>query len=217
MSDLLASLNSTTSGVGLYGQFALDANGALAFTASAPTNATVSVVKDETQRGGGGPSISELFGLGVVQRSSRAGSYSVDPTIVATPTKLALAQLDLGVTAGQPSLRAGDGRGALAISNAGEVATGFSAAGSLGAVTMTVARYAAEFGGSIGRNAAAAETRKSSAEAVEVEATTRRQSVEGVNLDEELVRLTTYQQAFSASARMIQAAKDMFDVLSSML
>jgi len=217
MSDLLASLNSTTTGVGLYGQFALDANGALKFTASAPTNATVSVVTDNTQRGVGGPSISELFGLGVIQRSARAGSYSVDPTIVASPTKLALGQLDLGVGAGQPSLRAGDGRGAMAISNAGEVATGFSAAGSLGAVTMTVSRYAAEFGGSIGRNAAAAETRKSSAEAVETEAITRRQSVEGVNLDEELVRLTTYQQAFSASARMIQAAKDMFDVLSSML
>jgi flagellar hook-associated protein 1 FlgK len=29
--------------------------------------------------------------------------------------------------------------------------------------------------------------------------------------------LTTYQQAFNASARMIQAAKDMFDVLTQMI
>ena len=217
MSDLLASLNSTTSGVGLYGQFGLDSKGALKFTASAPTNATISVVKDETERGAGGPSISELFGLGVVERSSRASSYSVDSTISSTPSRLALAQLDLAVAAGQPSLRPGDGRGAIAISNAGEVATDFSAAGSLGAVNMTVSRYAAEFGGAIGRNAAAAETRKASAQSVETEAITRRQSIEGVNLDEELVRLTTYQQAFSASARMIQAAKDMYDVLLSMI
>jgi flagellar hook-associated protein 1 FlgK len=82
---------------------------------------------------------------------------------------------------------------------------------------MTVSRYAAEFGGAIGRNAAAADTRKASAESVATEAVTRRQSIEGVNLDEELVRLTTYQQAFSASARMIQAAKDMYDVLLSMI
>ncbi|MCA6289348.1 MAG: hypothetical protein IM608_08900, partial [Phenylobacterium sp.] len=44
-----------------------------------------------------------------------------------------------------------------------------------------------------------------------------RESVEGVNLDEELVRLTTYQQAFNASARMIQAAREMFEVLTSVV
>ena len=45
----------------------------------------------------------------------------------------------------------------------------------------------------------------------------RRQAVEGVNLDEELVRMTTYQQAFNASARMIQAAKELFDVLTNIV
>ena len=115
------------------------------------------------------------------------------------------------------ALRPGDGRGATAIATAGDVTMGFMAAGGLGAVSMSVTRYAQEFGGSIGRDAAAAETRKKSAEAVQNEATARRQSVEGVNIDEELVRLTTYQQAFNASARMIQAAKEMFDVLSNLI
>ena len=45
----------------------------------------------------------------------------------------------------------------------------------------------------------------------------RRQATEGVNLDEELVNLTTYQQAFNASARLIQATKDLFDVLTNMI
>jgi len=35
-------------------------------------------------------------------------------------------------------------------------------------------------------------------------------------MDEELVKLTTYQQAFNASSRLIQAAKDMYDVLLQM-
>ena len=52
-----------------------------------------------------------------------------------------------------------------------------------------------------------------SADAVSAEADNRRQSVEGVNLDEELVNLTTYQQAFNASARMIQAVGELYDVL----
>ncbi|MDP3659050.1 flagellar hook-associated protein FlgK [Phenylobacterium sp.] len=216
MSDLLTSLNSTSSGVGLYGQFNLDANGALAFTATQPANASLSVIADATQRGVGGPGLSQLFGLSSIDRASRASRYTMDAAISADPMKLALGKLD--TTAGTtPALRPGDGTGALAMAGAGDTPTGFSAAGTMGAVTMTVSRYAQEFGGSIGREAAAADTRMTSAQSVQTEAIARRQSVEGVNLDEELVMLTTYQQAFNASARMIQAAKDMFDVLTAMI
>ena len=69
---------------------------------------------------------------------------------------------------------------------------------------------------SIGRKAAAADDAKTAANAVKTEADTRRASVEGVNLDEELVNLTTYQQAYSASARLVQAVKDMYDALLNM-
>ena len=82
---------------------------------------------------------------------------------------------------------------------------------------MTLADYAAQFGGSIGRDAATADDQKTSAAAVQTEADTRRQSVEGVNIDEELVALTTYQQAYNANARMIQAAKDLFDILANLI
>lgn len=217
MADLLTALNSTSGGVGIYGQFSLDANGAMTFKASPPTNAALSIVTDGTRRGVGGPSISQLFGIGVMERTSRADKFLVNPRLAADPTKLAFGKLDLSVAAGQPALRPGDGRGALALSASGDVSSIFQASGSLGDVTMTVSRYAAEFGGSIGRDAAGAQTRKESAKAVLDEATARRQAVEGVNLDEELVRLTTYQQAFNASARMIQAAKDLFDVLVQMV
>ncbi|MDB5475430.1 MAG: flaN [Phenylobacterium sp.] len=217
MSDLLNSLNNNVSGVGLYGQFNLDANGVLAFSGAQPLNASMSVVTDATQRGVGGPSISQLFGLGVVERDARASRFSLDPTIVADPTKLALAKLDLTVAAGQPSLRPGDGSGATTIAQSGDQTLLFQAAGSLGQVSMTVQRYAAEFGGAVGREAAAAGTQKSSADAVQTEADNRRQSVESVNLDEEMVRLQTYQQAFNASARMIQATKDLFTTLLQMV
>jgi len=217
MSDLLASLNNNATGVGLYGSFGLDANGVLSFTSSAALDAKVSVITDNTQRGAGGPSISQLFGLGVQERSMRASRFSVSSIYTSDPTKMAMGKLDTSATVGQVAVRPGDGQGALGLSQAGDLNTLFQAAGSLGQVTMTVSRYAAEFGGSIGRGAAAAETRKTSAEAVSNEANNRRQSVEGVNLDEELVNLTTYQQAFSASARMIQAASDLYDVLLNMV
>jgi len=213
MSDLLASLNSPATGVGLYGSYALDANGVLSFTSSPAIDAKVSVVTDDTERGAGGPSISQLFGLGVQERSTRAGRFQVSTIFNSDPTKMSMGKLDASVAVGQIAVRPGDGQGALALSNAGDVNTLFQAAGSLGQVNMTVSRYASEFGGAIGRGAAAAETRQSSSEAVAAEATNRRQSVEGVNLDEELVNLTTYQQAFNASARMIQAVAELYDVL----
>jgi flagellar hook-associated protein 1 FlgK len=213
MSDLLTELNSTTNGVGLYGQFNLDADGGLSFQATQPVDGNLSVVVDGTARGLGGPSMSQLFGLGVIQRSGRANAFQVNQTLMADPTKLALGKLDLSVAAGQPALRAGDGRGALALADAGDQVANFRASGSLGDVAMTVSRYASEFGGSIGRDAAAADNRKQGAASVMGEATGRRQAVEGVNLDEELVRLQSYHQAFNASARMIQAASDLFEVL----
>lgn len=217
MSDLMNTLNGAASGVGLYGNFTLDANGVLTFAGSAPSNSEMTVVSDNTSRGVGGPSISELFGLGVKERSGRAARFSVNPALDSDPTKMSVGKLDSSVAVGAVAIRPGDGRGALGVSQSGDTPVLFQAAGSLGQVTMTVQRYASEFGGAIGRGAAAADTRKSSSEAIATEATARRQSVEGVNLDEELVNLTTYQQAFNASARMIQAASDMFDSLMKLI
>ncbi|RAK51486.1 flagellar hook-associated protein FlgK [Phenylobacterium deserti] len=215
MADLLNELNSSSTGVGLYGQFNLDAVGALNFSSGPPLNANVSVLRDDTQRGASGPAMSQLFGIGAAVRSARANNFSLDPAIAANSAKLALAKLNLNVAAGAPALTPGDGDGARLLAASGDVITQFQSAGVLAGGKMSVSRYASEMGGAIGREAAAAETRAGSANAVKTEANNRRQSVEGVNLDEELVRLTTYQQAFNASARMIQAAKELFDVLTN--
>ena len=191
MNDLVTALNSGATGVGLYGAFTLDTAGRLTFQGTSPMDAELSIVTDNTQRGAGGPSISQLFGLGVQERSARAGRFQLASGIAADPTRLAFGQLDLTVGFGPPTLRPGDGRGALALANSGDINTGFQAAGGLGALNMSVSRYASEFGGSIGRAAAAAQTRRDAAASVATEATARRQSVEGVNLDEELISLTT--------------------------
>jgi flagellar hook-associated protein 1 FlgK len=218
MQDLLGALNAPSGGVGLYGQFTLDANGAMTY---APNNAGgpgITVIADDTERGAGGPSITEMFGVGGAQRGSRAGRFAVRADIAANSGKLALATLDLSQNAaGRPVLSAADGSGALLLAGAGEKTTDFDPAGGLGSVSMSVARYATEFAGSVGRRAQTAASRQETAEAIAAEATQRRASVEGVNLDEELISMTTYQQAFNASARVIQASKDMYDVLLGML
>jgi flagellar hook-associated protein 1 FlgK len=217
MQDLLDSLNANTTGVGLVGAYALDAQGQLSFTPSTSPPVSVSVSQDLTSRGPGGPSISALFGLGVRDQTSRAGRLSVDPDIAADPNKLATSKLNLSVAVGAPAISPGNGQGANALAAAGERTAAFDAVGNLGALNTTLIQYAAQFSAAIGSRASAAETQRLSSEAISQEVDARRESVEGVNLDEELVRLTTYQQAFNASAQMIQAAKEMFEVLTSVV
>ncbi|HEX8233883.1 MAG TPA: flagellar basal body rod C-terminal domain-containing protein [Caulobacteraceae bacterium] len=204
MADLLAALNSSASGVGLYGGFSLDADGRLAFAGNGGVQ--LSLLDDTTQRGAGGPSVSQLFGLGA-RAATSAGDYALRKDIAAAPSRLAAAQLNLAAAAGTSALSPGDGRGLLALAAAGEASISVSGA------QTTLGQLAAQLAGTVGGRAAAAQARLESAEAVSAEAATRRSSHEGVNLDEELVQLTTYQQAYNASARLIQAVKEMYDVL----
>lgn len=215
--DLINSLNSSTTGVGIYGQYSLDADGRLAFAPINGSGAVASVLQDTTARGAGGPSVSSLFGLGSAERSARVSRLSVRSDIASNGSKLALAKINLSVTPGQPALGNGDGRNGTALANAGATTTAFDAAGGFAAANRTVTQYASQFGGAIGRAAATADAQKTSAAAILTEVNTRRSSVEGVNLDEELVSLTTYQQAFNASARLIQAAQSVYDTLISIV
>ena len=212
MQDLLNSLNAPVGGVGQYGAFSLDSNGAMTFKPNA-AGSTLSVVSDNTQRGANGPSMSQLFGLGVTQQASRATTFQIRPDISANPMNMALATLDLAVAPGQPVLAIGDGSGATALSQVANATAGFAAAGDMPAMLTSVNQYGARLGGDLGQQASAAATAKTAASAVQTEAQTRLQSVEGVNLDEELVNLTTFQQAYNASARLVQASKDMINTL----
>ncbi|MNX69638.1 flagellar hook-associated protein FlgK [compost metagenome] len=216
MAEMLAALNDPTTGVGSQGSFSLNGAGELIFTGYGAPPSSMSVVEDGTRQVPSGVSMSDLFGLSGA-RASRAGGFTVRADIAKDPSKLALAQLNLGAAAGTPALSKNDGSGGRLLAKADQNAAFFSAAGGAGSVNMSLARYAAEFSGEIGGKATIAKNRATNATALYQEASARRSSVEGVNMDEELVLMTTYQQAFNASARLIQAASEMYDTLIGMM
>ncbi len=216
MGEMLGALNDPITGVGRYGAFSLDAAGKLSFKAYDASATSMSVVKDNTTQDPSGVSMSQLFGLGATG-SARAGAYTVRSDIQQDPGKLALAQLNLSAAAGTPALSKNDGRGGLALGDVGKKNVAFAAAGGNAGGTKTLSSYAADFAGEIGGKASAAKTRSETASALAKEADSRRTSAEGVNMDEELVNMTTFQQAYNASARLIQASKDMYDVLIGIL
>ncbi|WP_404415662.1 flagellar hook-associated protein FlgK [Brevundimonas vesicularis] len=216
MGEMLGALNDPITGVGRYGAFSLDAAGKLSFKAYDASATSMSVVKDNTTQDPSGVSMSQLFGLGATG-STRAGAYTVRSDIQQDPGKLALAQLNLSAAAGTPALSKNDGRGGLALGDVGKKNVAFATAGGNAGGTKTLSSYAADFAGEIGGKASAAKTRSETASALAKEADSRRTSAEGVNMDEELVNMTTFQQAYNASARLIQASKDMYDVLIGIL
>jgi flagellar hook-associated protein 1 FlgK len=214
--DLITSLNST---IGTYGSFALDGQGHLAFT---PTRGyagtTVSVISDNTVNAAGGASLTQMLGLGWTTQAARTSSFSLRTDIAANPSLLSLAQLDLSQTVnGQPALAVGDGRGAVAMADSGSNTVAFSAAGALKGMMTSVSNYASQLAGQIGAMATNASNQDQASTALLNQATAQKSAAEGVNMDQELVNLTTYQQSYNASARLIQAARDMYNTLMNMI
>jgi flagellar hook-associated protein 1 FlgK len=212
MNSLVAALNDPNNGVGLYGAYGLDSQGRLSFAPSQP-GININVISDTSQRGPGGPSMSTLFGLDPHVANNLASTFQVRPDIAANSMKLSFAQLNSSATAGQSALSVGDAAGATLLANAGDQSTTFQPAGGFGAVVSTLAQYGAQLSGSVAQAATTAASNSSNAKAISAEAGNRRSSVEGVNLDEELTNLTTYQQSYNASARLIQAASNLFQIL----
>ena len=211
--DLVSALNS---GVSAYGQFSLSSTGQLSFQANSGSNVSLAVASDDTQNGAGA-SVSQLFGIGAAQQISNSTTYSVRADIAANPTLLQTAALNTSGAVGSTVLEPGDTSGADALGQAGGNTTTFAAAGGLPATTATLTNYAAQISGAIANTASAAATASTNASSLANEAQTRLTGAEGVNLDSELVSLTTYQQAYSASARLIQASSDLFNTLMTMV
>ena len=216
MTSMVTALNDTGTGLGRYGTFSLDGNGSLTFKGFGNPANTLSVNSDSTARNSTGASFTKFFGLGD-SAGTIATSLSIADRVNKDPKQMALAQVNLSAASGLNALNAGDGKGALAMAAVGSKATTFNSAGLNSGGLSTLERYASDLAGQVGNLAANAKTSKESNAALLSEAGSRRDAYQGVNLDEELVNLTTYQQAYSAAGRLVQAAKDMYDVLLNMV
>ncbi len=210
--DLLSALNAPGTGLGEYGAFSLNATtGQITFAPNAAFN--VQLVNDSTQRGNTGVAFSALHGLDSSATAGRATEVDVNALIANDTSRLAVGRPNLAVNLGVKVIEAGDNRGANALAAARDTMRSFGAAGVLTAQTGTLATYAARLGGEAGRLASDSERQATGAAAVATAAADRRGEKEAVSIDDELMKMTTYQNAYAAAARVIQAATEMLDVL----
>jgi flagellar hook-associated protein 1 len=147
-----------------------------------------------------------------------AGSIRVRADIVADPARLVRGRLyddtvTLPVAGTTIGLGPGDNRVALQLTAAFDTTITFAPVGSLPTLTLTLAGFANEM---LGRNATLArdaENRVKLQETVINDLATRRSETSGVNVDEEMANMLAYQNAYSASARVISVVSEMMDTL----
>ena len=209
--DVVSALNTAMGGTC---SFALNADGSLTTTSADPAN-TLVVASDSTTRGTTGMSFSALFGLGAQQAMNFAAGFAVNPAIGANPQQLAFAQakIDSATVAGDSVVGHGDSNGALALQNLSTAIQSFSAAGGIAARNATLGDFAASFYQGIALASQTATSNQTAQDDRLQEAQSRQSQVSGVNLDEELTNMTTYQQAYSASARMMSVVQQLYDTL----
>ena len=213
ISDIVNALNA---GFGSAASFSLTSNGSLVMTPGAGYSGyTLGVLSDTTQRGTTGMSLSELFGLGKQQIINQAVNFSVNPIIADGQQPLAFGepQMTASTTAGGMVIASGDSSGLLALQNLSSTQLTFPAAGGLNAETASLGNYADSFYQSIASLTQSVQQNTTASGDQLTEAQTRQSQVSGVSLDTELSNMVLYQQAYSAGARVLQTANQLFSTL----
>ncbi|MEC9346377.1 MAG: flagellar hook-associated protein FlgK [Pseudomonadota bacterium] len=208
MGDVVSALNTAFNGTAL---FSLDADGALVTNVGTAFNGfSVEIVNDTSLRGTTGLRFADMFGLGSRPVAEMATTLDVRSDIAAQPGRIATGAID---AARIPAIGRGDNAGAIALQALGDADGRFGGAGRLPAMTATLSEIGADLLGRAGQAANDIATRANDRLALKDELGQRVSEVSGVNLDEEMGHLITFQTAFNASARVISATRDMLDAL----
>jgi flagellar hook-associated protein 1 FlgK len=143
----------------------------------------------------------------------------VRDAIANNPTLISRAQLD-DVTApaiGGPAVTSGDGSIVQAMADSFTNQISFAPAGALGTTTNTIGGYATSILSLNAVDAANVDSTKTFKDALVQNLQTRFTSASGVNIDEELSNMIIFQNAYTASARVITTASDMLKTLTDMI
>ncbi|MBH0111910.1 flagellar hook-associated protein FlgK [Novosphingobium sp. YJ-S2-02] len=208
-SDLVDELNASP--LADYGNFSLDARGRVLFAESnAAAGASVSITSDSTDRLGTGLSFSALSGLSGT--ASGVATAEVTAAMLASTTRVPLAQLQLDALPGEAAIGPGDLRNSQAFLDAISGSVDFGKDGSASLETFTNRLL-----GGVGSAASLAATAYRDNSARLTDAVDRRDSYAGVNIDEELAQMVVLQNSYSAAARVMTTASQMYDALIEMV
>jgi flagellar hook-associated protein 1 FlgK len=213
VNDVITALNTAMGGAAT---FSLDSNGAVTTSLSALyPNYQLNVTNDTTQRGATGVSFTQLFGIGDNQLANQANSFQVVPAVANAPQRIGFAtpSITAGTVAGDTVVLGGDSSGAIALQNVITQTHSFARAGGLAAQVSSLSDYAATFYQNLSTQSNAVTNNQTTQDDRLTEAQSRQASTSGVNLDEELTNLSSYQRAYAAGARILTVVDQLYQTL----
>ncbi|MEK8216606.1 MULTISPECIES: flagellar hook-associated protein FlgK [unclassified Paenibacillus] len=151
-----------------------------------------------------------FFTPAVAGEAITAGNIRLNPEIAADPSLFATSMRATTDTAGKVSVIKGNNTLALMFSNLKDNNTFTTASGS---TTGTVGSYLSSMVGQLGIQSQEAARQASNSDFLVEQVNSRRQSVSGVSLDEEMSNMLVFQHAYSAAARFMTTFDEMLDKL----
>lgn len=157
-----------------------------------------------------------LTDMNVTKAQARsAATIAVRADILATPSLTTTALMQYNTDSSKYEITAGDNTVIQALATMLASKNGFDATGGLSTSSKTFDEYAADI---LSRNSNLANTNESQLKTQQSLTDTLKlesNRISGVNLDEEMSNLVLFQQAFSASARVISVIQEMFKTLEN--
>ena len=146
--------------------------------------------------------------------TSRPG-YDLMPGGSPPPTVVGGVATAVGGVAGQSAVSAGDNTNAQALANVFDTKVAFTRNGSLGPISATLAEYGARVVGKASVDGTTINNERDLKKAAVENLNKHWDNVSAVNVDEEMAYLIQFQNAYSASARVVQVSKEVLDELLS--
>jgi flagellar hook-associated protein 1 FlgK len=211
--NIVTALNTALGGAAT---FTLNSDGSISTANSALyPGYSVNVTGDTTQRGTTGVNFTQIFGLGANAQALQASSFSLTSALNANPARLGFASpaITSSSVAGDTIVSAGDNAGAIALQNTINKSQSFHAAGGIAAQASSLSDYAATFYQNLATQSNSVTANQTTQDDRLTEANSRASSNSGVNLDEELTALSSYQQAYAAGARILSVVDKLYQTL----
>jgi flagellar hook-associated protein 1 FlgK len=213
LQDIADAINDTATGISFATATVIPDGSGYRLRITHDDSLAMAVVDD--QGVGATDSLTEALGLEV--SDARAARFiHVRSDIVAEPSSVArgIAQWDSAIgAAGEYYMSAGDNTVAQAMAEMMTSRSSFESAGGQPTFQATFADYAGAIVADAASEAETNNTRWESQKALTDSLQLKSDNVKGVNLDEEMSNLVLYQQAYSASARVVAVIREMFDAL----
>lgn len=159
-----------------------------------------------------------LTDIGLQRAATRtAGMLSVRSDLQSAPEKLARGTVQWNSDLSRYYISEGDNTTALAMSTAMNQRTTMETAGSIYRGSFSLSEYAAASISVVARDANYSKDRLDYQQTLVESLDFQNSSLSGVNMDEEVSAMIDFQQAYSASAKVITTLQEMLEILTSMI